>query len=559
MIGSTLNTEGTLLIRVQGVGGDTVLAQIVHLMESAQSAKAPIQSYADAISAVFVPIIVVLSFFTWLIWFIVASSGGADEYKGGDSPFLFAFMFGISVMVIACPCALGLATPTAVMVGTGVGASLGILIKGGAALETAYKVGVMCFDKTGTLTKGSPEVVNFLVQTGREGEKEHWEEINEGERSIGDDGDTDDAHGGKRKGEDKGSRADQLTSLPQCVHDALRWAGEAEVESEHVLGRCVLKFVRLYVPHLEAPAEFKAVTGRGVEFRNELNELVILGNRAYMASHSITLSQETSERWTRLEQKGRTVLCLANCNGGSGGKKKSKAGQGIPLALISCADQLKPEAGTLVRALNSMGVKSYMLTGDTTVVAHAIADKLGLPHDQVFAECMPADKLEHIKSLQAMQLIVGFVGDGINDSPALVQADLGIGIGAGTDIAMEAADLVLMRSNLMDVLTAMDLSRVTFARIRLNFVWAFCYNLLMIPVAAGVFYPWLHVALPPEAAAASMGVSSLTVVISSLLLKRYTPPVASEIARSHKSQAAKTKRDSTKFMGVELTLVDKFR
>jgi Cu+-exporting ATPase len=408
-------------------------------------------------------------------------------------------------MVIACPCALGLATPTAVMVGTGVGASLGVLIKGGRALETAYKVTAICFDKTGTLTVGKPSVVAF--------------------ECVARDADSDALLTGDDAVDDEKRRRYLLL------------AGMAEVNSEHALGVCVLRYVKQFVDDVPAPGDFEATTGRGVGFTvsgdfavsgKEGEEspaaqrervAVRLGNRQWMRESGVSMDEAELDKWTQMESTGNTVLALAIDR--------------RVCAFIACADTLKPEAAAMLDQLAAMNVQCYMLTGDTTTVAVAIARELNIPSEQCLAELLPKDKLDHIALLQSQGHVVGFVGDGINDSPALVQADLGIAIGAGTDIAMEAADMVLVRSNLMDVLTAMDLSRVTFQRIRWNFVWAFCYNILMVPLAAGAFFPLLRRALPPEVAAATMGLSSLTVIGSSLMLKRYKRSTARQVVQRH--------------------------
>jgi Cu+-exporting ATPase len=469
VIGSSINQESTLHVRVTKASSESTLANILKLMENAQTNKAPIQKFADSISGVFVPIVVLLAILTWMVWFVLQSQNSIPRSwveNDGGSGFLFSFLFGLSVVVIACPCALGLATPTAVMVGTGVGAKMGILIKGGSALELAHRVSAFVFDKTGTLTHGKPVVTDVALFTAS-------------------------------------YSYEQLCFL----------IGSAELNSEHVLGKTLVAFAQsnpqVELP-LEQPVNFVATTGRGLQCMVRGIDVVI-GNRACMVDHGVDVPAEAETCMEMLETKGRIALAVSL--------------DGKFAAVVAMADIPKPESASIIQYLSEMGIKVYMCTGDNKRTALAIAQQIGLAADCVVSESLPSDKYELVKRLQMEGHVVAMIGDGINDSPALVQADLGMSVGAGTDIAMEAADIVLVKNDLRDVLVALDLSRATLRRIRLNFVWALGYNLVGIPIAAGVFYPAIHLRLPPELAALAMALSSVSVICSSLLLKRYTKPI----------------------------------
>jgi Cu+-exporting ATPase len=469
VIGSSINQESTLHVRVTKASSESTLANILKLMENAQTNKAPIQKFADSISGVFVPIVVLLAILTWMVWFVLQSQNSIPRSwveNDGGSGFLFSFLFGLSVVVIACPCALGLATPTAVMVGTGVGAKMGILIKGGSALELAHRVSAFVFDKTGTLTHGKPAVTDVALFTAS-------------------------------------YSYEQLCFL----------IGSAELNSEHVLGKTLVAFAQsnpqVELP-LEQPVNFVATTGRGLQCMVRGIDVVI-GNRACMVDHGVDVPAEAETCMEMLETNGRIALAVSL--------------DGKFAAVVAMADIPKPESASIIQYLSEMGIKVYMCTGDNKRTALAIAQQIGLAADCVVSESLPSDKYELVKRLQMEGHVVAMIGDGINDSPALVQADLGMSVGAGTDIAMEAADIVLVKNDLRDVLVALDLSRATLRRIRLNFVWALGYNLVGIPIAAGVFYPAIQLRLPPELAALAMALSSVSVICSSLLLKRYTKPI----------------------------------
>ncbi|KAG6791720.1 hypothetical protein POTOM_000852 [Populus tomentosa] len=466
VIGGTVNENGVLHIKATRVGSESALSQIVRLVESAQMAKAPVQKFADRISKYFVPLVIILSISTWLAWFLAGKFHGYPDSwipKSMDS-FQLALQFGISVMVIACPCALGLATPTAVMVGTGVGASQGILIKGGQALESAHKVNCFVFDKTGTLTMGKPVVVNTRL----------------------------------------------LKNM--VLRDFYELIAAAEVNSEHPLAKAIVEYAKKFREDEENPMwpeaqDFQSITGHGVTAIVRKKE-VIVGNKSLMLEHNIPISIDAEEMLAETEGMAQTGILVSIDREVTG--------------VLAISDPLKPGAREVISILKSMKVRSIMVTGDNPGTANSIAKEVGI--ETVIAEAKPEQKAEKVKELQAAGYIVAMVGDGINDSPALVAADVGMAIGAGTDIAIEAADIVLMKSNLEDVITAIDLSRKTFSRIRLNYIWALGYNLLGIPIAGGVLFPGTGFRLPPWIAGAAMAASSVSVVVCSLLLKNYRRP-----------------------------------
>lgn len=481
VIGGTINLHGALHIKATKVGGDAVLSQIISLVETAQMSKAPIQKFADFVASIFVPTVVALALLTLLGWYIGGALGTYPEQwlpeKGNH--FVFALMFGISVVVIACPCALGLATPTAVMVATGVGANNGVLIKGGDALERAQKIKYVIFDKTGTLTQGKATVTTAKVFTGM----------------------------------DRG--------------EFLRLVASAEASSEHPLAKAIMEYARHFHFFDEPSAtkdspkhnketnsgwlfdvsEFSALPGKGVRCFID-GKLLLVGNRKLMTESGITIPTHVEDFLVELEESAKTGILVAY--------------DYSLIGVLGVADPLKREAAVVVEGLKKMNVMPVMVTGDNWRTARAVAREVGI--QDVMAEVMPAGKADVVRSFQKDGSVVAMVGDGINDSPALAASDVGMAIGAGTDIAIEAADYVLMRNNLEDVITAIDLSRKTFARIRLNYVFAMAYNVVAIPIAAGVFYPSLGIMLPPWAAGACMALSSVSVVCSSLLLRRYKKP-----------------------------------
>eukprot|EP00026_Physarum_polycephalum_P001685 Phypoly_transcript_01687.p1 GENE.Phypoly_transcript_01687~~Phypoly_transcript_01687.p1 ORF type:complete len:1067 (+),score=164.81 Phypoly_transcript_01687:469-3201(+) len=481
VIGGTINNDGLLFIKATRLGENSTLSQIVKLVEDAQSSKPPIQAFADKITVYFVPAVVALAVITWAVWFVL---GVTDSYpaswRGDIDRLLFALMFGISVLVVSCPCALGLATPTAVMVGTGVGASLGLLIKGGRPLEIAQKVNTFLFDKTGTLTVGKPQVTDFILVT------------TDGEVS-------------KIK-----------APLEPEEKRILSFLGSAESASEHPIGKAILSFCKESVgTELAPPTQFTNVAGRGLKCVVE-GQSVLVGNRQFIEENKGAggrgkeIPPALLARGKELEKEGKTSVIVEI--------------DGMCVALVALSDVLKPEARFVVDFLRKQGSDVYMVTGDNERVAQHVGQALNLPQDHIFSEVVPAEKGERVKHLQNLGLSVCFVGDGVNDSVALTQADMGIALGTGTDVAIECADIVLMRNNLLDVAIAVDLARATFRRIRMNFVWAMLYNSLAIPFAAGVLFPLTHTMLPPMVAGFAMAISSVSVVVSSLLLRMYKKP-----------------------------------
>jgi Cu+-exporting ATPase len=435
VIGATINKTGSFVFKAEKVGANTTLSQIIKLIEDAQGKKAPIQRFADTISAYFVPVVILIAIGTFLAW----NLGFAKEFS-------FGLIAAVSVLVIACPCSLGLATPTAIMVGTGKGAKKGILIKGGDSLETAHKLKAVIFDKTGTITKGVPSVTDLVS-------------LNLGSQE----------------------------KLLQTV-------ASIEQLSEHPLAESIVKEAKDKNITLKKATNFKAIPGHGVSAKLG-RETYYFGNNKLMAKYNISISPKIKEDIENMEEEGKTVMLL-------GSNKKLKG-------IIAVADTIKETSRAAVRKLQRMKIFVYMITGDNERTAKAIAKQAGINH--VFAEVLPEDKAKYVKDLQKKGK-VAMVGDGINDSPALAQADIGIAMGSGTDVAMETGNIVLMRNDLEDVPTAIKLSRMTMSKIRQNMFWALFYNTLGIPIAALGF-------LNPMIAGAAMALSSVSVVSNSLLLK----------------------------------------
>ncbi|GAB2262624.1 hypothetical protein Droror1_Dr00003621 [Drosera rotundifolia] len=476
VIGGTVNLHGVLHIQATKVGSNTVLSQIISMVETAQMHKAPIQKFADYVASIFVPTVVAMGLVTFMGWFFFGAAGAYPEswLPENSNYFVFSLMFSISVVVIACPCALGLATPTAVMVATGVGAKNGVLIKGGDALERAQKINYVIFDKTGTLTQGKASITAAKVFNGMD-------------------------------------RGEFLTLV-----------ASAEASSEHPLAKAIIEYAR-HFHFFEEPSaanedpklsewlldvsDFSALPGRGVQCFIH-GKRVLVGNRRLLTESGVTIPTHAENFMVELEESAKTGILVAYND--------------VLIGVLGVADPLKREAAVVIEGLAKMGIRSVMVTGDNWRTAQAVAKEVGI-HD-VQAEVLPAGKADVVHSFQKNGSLVAMVGDGINDSPALAAADVGIAIGAGTDIAIEAADYVLMRNNLEDIITAIDLSRKTFQRIRWNYVFAMGYNVIAVPIAAGVFYPLVHVRLPPWVAGACMAFSSVSVVCSSLLLRLYRKP-----------------------------------
>ncbi len=449
VIGATMNKTGMLKFKATKVGKDTMLAQIINLVEDALSSKAPVQRIADIASGYFVPAIITTATLSALAWYFLA---GAN--------LIFSLTIFIAVLIVACPCALGLATPTAIMVGVGKGAENGILIKSGEALETAHKLQAVVFDKTGTLTKGEPEVTDIITAQ---------------------------------------------TDKPLSEEQLLQFAAVAEKNSEHPLGEAIVKKAKANGIKVDDPEEFNAIPGHGVEVKIN-GSVVLLGNRKLMEANNIDISQ-LEAKMTALEEQGKTAMLMAV--------------DGQAAGLIAVADTLKEHSTEAVAALKNMGLEVIMLTGDNQRTAKAIAAQVGV--DRVLAEVLPSEKANEIKRLQTEGKVVAMVGDGINDAPALAQANIGIAVGSGTDVAMETGDIVLIKNDLRDVVVAIQLSRATMRKIRQNLFWAFFYNVALIPLAAGAFYPLLGVLFDPVYAAIAMASSSVTVVTNASLLRRFRP------------------------------------
>lgn len=431
--GGTINRSGSLRFEARKVGRATALQQMIELVREAQGSRAPVARLADVVSGYFTMGVLAVATVTFLVWLAFA-------------PLSFALVNFVAVLIIACPCALGLATPTAIMVGTGRGAEHGILIKGGEALEAAYRIDTVVLDKTGTVTCGQPRVTDVIPVNGFAGQ------------------------------------------------EVLRLAASAERYSEHPLGRAVFEHARALAVALDQPSDFRAVTGHGVEARVD-------GRRVTVGSFAGPREMPEMER---LAAEGKTAVAVF-VNGQAAG-------------VIGIADTVKPEAAAAIRRLRGMGLDVWMITGDNRRTAEAVAHQVGI--ERVLAEVLPDGKVAEVRKLQAAGKKVAMVGDGINDAPALAQADVGIAIGTGTDIAMEAGNITLMRGDLDGVAGALDLARRTMRVIRQNLFWAFAYNTIGIPIAAGVLYPFTGWLLSPVLASAAMALSSVTVVTNSLRLKR---------------------------------------
>jgi Cu+-exporting ATPase len=447
VFGATLNKTGAFRFRVSKVGADTLLAQIVQLVEDAQGSRAPIQRLADKVSAVFVPVVVAVAILTFVLWFNLAPVA---------TRLPLALVSFVAVLIIACPCALGLATPTAIMVGTGKGAEQGVLIRNAEALEKAYKVDTILLDKTGTITRGEPAVTDFIPAAGF------------------------------------------------LAADLLPLLAAVERQSEHPLAEAVVRYAEASQP-AQPPTQavgFRAVEGKGA-VATVAGQTVLIGNRRLLADENITLSPGLASQAEQLLAEAKTVLYVAI------------AGQ--PAGLLGLADTVRDTSAAAIRQLQQLGLEVVMMTGDNAQTAAKVAAQVGIT--RYFAEVLPQDKAQQVKLLQAEGRSVAMVGDGINDAPALAQADIGLAMGSGTDVAMEAAGITLMRSDLRSVVTAIDLSRQTIRTIRQNLFFAFIYNLLGIPIAAGLLYPIWGIRLSPMLAAGAMALSSVSVLTNSLRLR----------------------------------------
>jgi P-type Cu+ transporter len=447
VIGSSINKNGFIRYEATHVGNDTTLAQIIKLVEDAQTSKAPIAKLADVISSYFVPIIIIIAIISSLLWLVSGQS------------ILFSLTILISVLVIACPCALGLATPTAIMVGTGKGAENGILIKSGEALETTHRLQTIIFDKTGTITEGKPVVTDIIVAENMD------------------------------------------------KNFLLFLAASAEKGSEHPLGEAIVQEANKNGIELIQPSAFEALSGLGINATiNGLN--VSLGNEKFFKRQNIDI-KKLKEESDKLASEGKTPMYISNNQ--------------TFLGIIAVADTVKQTSAKAVEYLKDIGVNVVMLTGDNKRTATAIAKQVGI--ENVISEVLPQDKAQHVKQFQENGTKVAMVGDGINDAPALAQADIGIAIGSGTDIALESSDIVLMRDDLQAVPIAIELSKKTILNIKENLFWAFAYNILGVPVAMGVLYLFGGPLLSPIIAGAAMSFSSISVVLNALRLKKFKPKI----------------------------------
>jgi len=445
----TINQDGVLYIKAQKIGKETVLSNIIRLVEKAQSSRPPVQKFANTIVTYFIPVILTIAIVVFLIWYFVLGAS-----------LLFSLTCLISILVVACPCALGLATPTAVTVGVGRAAEFGILIKNGDTLENAGQIDVAAFDKTGTITEGKPEVDDIITY---------------------------------------GASDNELIAL----------AASVEQNSNHPIAKAIVNKANEMNIDLDSTSGFENVTGKGL--RAQLNgSEVLAGNLALMQANEIEVSRDAVERYHELESQSKTIIFIA----------QDKTVKGI----LSLSDKIKANSKRTIDELHKMGVETYMLTGDNESTALNVAREVGI--DNVRAGVLPENKLSIVKETQANNTKkVLFVGDGINDAPALTQADIGVAMGNGTDIAMESGDIVVMEGDLENVVAAVQFSKKVMRRIKENIFWAFAYNSILIPVAAGVLYPAFGITFQPALAGLAMAMSSVTVITLSLMLKRYVPEI----------------------------------
>ena len=445
----TINQDGVLQIRAKKIGKDTVLSNIIRLVEKAQSSRPPVQKFANTIVSYFIPVILTIAIVVFLIWYFVL----------GET-LLFSLTCLISILVVACPCALGLATPTAVTVGVGRAAEFGILIKNGDTLENAGQIDVAAFDKTGTITEGKPEVDDIIPYEGSE-------------------------------------------------ENLIRLASSIEQNSNHPIAKAIVNKAKELDLELDQISEFENITGKGL--KAELNSKEVLaGNLSLMESFDVDVSKEAVDKYHELEKMSKTIIFLA--------EDKHVVG------ILSLSDKVKANSKRTIDELHKMGVETYMLTGDNESTALAVAGEVGI--DNVRAGILPENKLDIVKEAQSNNTRkVLFVGDGINDAPALTQADIGVAMGNGTDIAMESGDIVIMEGDLENVVAAVQFSKKVMRRIKENIFWAFAYNAILIPVAAGVLYPTFGITFDPALAGLAMALSSVTVISLSLMLKGYVPEI----------------------------------
>jgi P-type Cu+ transporter len=448
VFGGTINTTGSVKFNATKVGGETMLARIVDMVEKAQGSKAPIARLADVVSGIFTPVVLCIAIATFAAWFVLAPT---------DTRFTLALVNFVSVLIIACPCALGLATPTAIMVGTGLGAQHGILVKSGESLETAHRISTVVLDKTGTITRGAPAVTGI--------------------------------HG-----------------ISADSNSMLAVAAAAESGSEHPVAKAIVSAAREAALALPTATGFQALPGQGMRASVE-GRKVLIGNAALIASNGIEVDS-LKEKLDDIAQRGETPVIVTM--------------DGAVAGIIAVADEVRPESRQAISALARMGIDVVMLTGDNEHTAAAIASQVGV--DKVVANVLPGEKAAEVKRLRTKGEIVAMVGDGINDAPALAEADIGIAVGTGTDVAIEASDMTLLKGDLRRVVTAIALSRATMSTVKQNLFWAFVYNVIGIPIAAGILYPATGWLLSPVIASAAMSLSSVSVLTNSLRLRSFRAP-----------------------------------
>ena len=482
VIGGTINKTGAFKFEATRVGKDTALAQIIKLVEDAQASKAPIQKLADWVAGHFILGVHLLAVLVFVFWFYFGYSTFFDPashfllspYSLGEiGVFGFSLLLSVTVLVISCPCAVGLATPSAMMAGTGKAAEYGVLFKGAEAIEKAAQLQSIVFDKTGTLTKGEPSVTEIV----------------------------------DRKNPNKNAFQTPILQL----------AASAEKNSEHPLGEAIVRSASENEVALVEPEWFNSIPGQGVEAH--LNRIqLFVGNRKLMEEQGIDIT-EMLPKAEALEQDGKTVMFVI----GRSLEAPPSAGNTVE-GMIAVADTLKPSSVEAIQRLHKMGLETVMITGDNRRTAEAIARQVGI--DRVLAEVLPQDKAAEVKKLQEQGKKVAMVGDGVNDAPALAQADVGMAIGSGTDVAKETGDVILIKDDLRDVIVALEVARATMRKVKQNLFWAFVYNTLGIPLGAGLFYPLFRVVVSPEVASALMAISSVSVTLNTLLLKNFIPSVA---------------------------------
>ena len=462
VIAGTINKTGAFRFEASRVGADTAIAQIIRLVEEAQTTKAPIQALADRVAGNFILAVHALALVVFLFWFFAGYDLFFDEgtrlvltpYELSElEVFGFALLVSVTVLIISCPCAVGLATPAAMMAGTGKGAEFGILFKGADAVEATSRVRTVVLDKTGTLTKGEPSVTDVT--------------------------------------------SDEVLAL----------AASVERDSEHPLGAAIVQGARERGLSVPAPEAFDSIPGHGVEATVD-GARVLLGNRRLMADRGVDIDALLAEV-ERLETEGKTVMFVAR--------------DGAAAGIVAVADTLKETSERAVRELKALGMEVAMITGDNRCTADAIGRALGI--DRVLAEVLPGDKAAEVKKLQESGQVVAMVGDGVNDAPALAQADVGIALGGGTDVARETGNVILIRDDILDVVAAVQVSRQTMRVVRQNLGWAFGYNAAMLPLAAGILYPWITQIVSPELAGILMATSSFSVTMNTLRMRGYTPPI----------------------------------